>query len=96
MEEMRIMLKEYGIFLSDVDLETDLVNSPLVSALMSHYKISSKTELIKKMQERKAENMLEFVAKRMKELRVLKNEKIMNPIKTLVELVERDVHPHVE
>ena len=63
---------------------------------MSHYKLSDETELIEKMQERKAENMLEFVAKKMKELRVLHDDKIINPIKKLVELVERDVHPHVE
>lgn len=96
MEEMRVMLEKYGIFLSDVDLETDLAKGPLSSILMSHYKLSDEKELIEKMQERKAENMLEFVAKKMKELRVLHDDKIINPIKKLVELVERGVHPHVE
>ena len=48
------------------------------------------------MQERKAENMLAFVSKKIKELKVLEDDKTVNPIKRIVELVEGDVHPHVE
>lgn len=94
--ELMKMLQAHGIFLSDVDLETDLAKSSLESALMRYYKCADETALIKKMQERKAENMLAFVSKKIKELKVLEDDKIVNPIKRIVELVEGDVHPHVE
>ena len=95
-KELMEMLQAYGIFLSDVDLETDLAKSSLASVLMRYYKCNDETSLIKKMQARKAENMLAFVSKKIKELKALENDKIVNPIKRIVELVEGDVHPHVE
>ncbi len=87
------LLAPHNIFLSKVDLETDLVRSPLADSLKHFYKISDEAELIKKMKERKAENMLEYIAKKEKDLKILSGFEIVIPLTTLIAQVKKDVHP---
>lgn len=60
-EEAVRILESYGVFLASVDLETDLVKSPIYDSLRAHYGIVNKKKLISAMQRRKAENMFEFL-----------------------------------
>jgi len=60
-EEAVRILESYGVFLASVDLETDLVKSPIYDSLSAHYGIVNKKKLISAMQRRKAENMFEFL-----------------------------------
>lgn len=60
-EEAVRILESYGVFLASVDLETDLVKSPIYDLLSAHYGIVNKKKLISAMQRRKAENMFEFL-----------------------------------
>lgn len=60
-EEAVRILESYGVFLASVDLETDLVKSPIYDLLSAHYGIVNKKKLISVMQRRKAENMFEFL-----------------------------------
>ena len=57
---VREFLKSYGIYLADVDLETDLANGPLAGELSKYYMISFPSDvddLVRTMKHRKAENM---------------------------------------
>lgn len=84
---------QYGCYISDVDLETDLVYSPLEDALMEHYGNSSKTALIRAMQVKKAENMLDFLTKNHERLSILKDNPIAAPLYSLSKIIEERVHP---
>ncbi len=59
--DIREELKKYNIFLSDVDLETDMVNTDLFEKLRKYYKVDDKQQIVKAMQEKKAENMVGFI-----------------------------------
>lgn len=61
---IKSVLKTKGIFLSKKDLESDLANSPIKMNLITHYKLSEQDKpntLVRRMQERKAENMRDFL-----------------------------------
>lgn len=55
-------LEPCGIYLSEKDLETDLANSTIANQLLDHYDVSNVSDLIAKMQQRKAENMHCFIS----------------------------------
>ena len=55
-------LEPCGIYLSEKDLETDLANSDIANQLLGHYDVSNVSDLIAKMQQRKAENMHCFIS----------------------------------
>lgn len=59
--EMRCGLEKFDIFLSDIDLENDILNSELNPVLKKHYSVENEDVLISKMKERKAENMFDFI-----------------------------------
>lgn len=91
---IRGKLEKVGIFLSDVDLETDLANSGIQGELLSFYGVSDTVSLIEKMQQRKAENMRAFVCDEKTDLTVLGNDDLLKPIKVLKnKIVEMsDIH----
>lgn len=60
-KNVRKAIKEYNIYLSDVDLETDIVNTDLYGHLKAYYRTSDREAVIKAMKARKAENMVEFI-----------------------------------
>lgn len=93
-QTIRGKLETIGIFLSDVDLETDLAYSGIQEKLLNFYGENSTVSLIEKMQQRKAENMRAFVNDENTDLTVLGNDDLLKPIKVLKnKIVEMsDIH----
>lgn len=85
---IRDKLNDYGIFLSIIDLEDDLVNSKLLNSLSTYYDEVDKVKLIKIMQKRKAENMLEYIENNMDEISILKDDDIATPLHNIKKIVE--------
>jgi putative ATP-dependent endonuclease of OLD family len=54
-------LERHGLFLSEVDLETDLVNGPLQHQLKDYFQTDTLERTISAMQQHKAENMYGFI-----------------------------------
>ncbi|MDV0447526.1 hypothetical protein MsAg5_14260 [Methanosarcinaceae archaeon Ag5] len=90
---MREKLKTFNIFLSNTDLEYDLVESKLKLSLSIHYNEKDNNSIVKRMQKNKAENMLEYLEKHYDTLYILKNDDILLPLKKLVSLIAPEVHP---
>lgn len=59
----RIRATNYGLYLSEVDLETDLAKSSLYDDLKKHYNKRKCSTLVKAMQKHKAQNMMRFYQK---------------------------------
>ena len=87
-EYIRTQVKRYGLFLSDIDLENDLANSAISDDLKEYYDISDINNLVKAMQNRKAENMLDFLSEKHSKLSLLKEDRICDPLNALIEKVE--------
>ncbi|MFK4389880.1 putative ATP-dependent endonuclease of OLD family [Peribacillus frigoritolerans] len=85
-------IEKNNIFLSLIDLENDLVESNLLSSLKSFYNTRAKTSTVKKMQQAKAENMLNFLSSKFDALYCLKDDKIAEPLKRIRGLAEKVVH----
>lgn len=64
-------LKKNNIIISGKDLENDLVDSPICSSLKDHFGITDKTQLIKKMQSKKALYMYDYLKNNMYDLKLL-------------------------
>lgn len=91
---VRTYLAENGIFLSDVDLETDLSRSRLKETLKQHYGVHrAGTVLVESMKKRKAENMMEFLEKNKSSLKTLSNDPILAPLSFLIKQIDERVHP---
>ena len=87
-EYIRTQVKQYGLFLSDIDLENDLANSAISGDLKDYYDISDINNLVKAMKNRKAENMLEFLSEKHSKLSLLKEDRICDPLNALILKVE--------
>jgi putative ATP-dependent endonuclease of OLD family len=83
-------LESYGMFLSNEDLENDLVCSALHDSLMDYYEEKENEALVKKMQSHKAMNMMEYVNTRSEDLSVLADDQIMKPLKALIIKIENN------
>lgn len=90
---IRTQTVTYGLYVSDVDLESDLANSALQATLMKHYNKRSTNTLIKAMQTKKAENMMHFLSQNQASLSCLDNDKIASPLKNLRDKVSERIHP---
>lgn len=90
---IRSQLTEYNIYLSDIDLENDLANSPLRTTLLSYYKKRATSTLVKAMAEKKGENMFAFLDSCRDSLTVLNEDPIAVPLKKLKQLIEERTHP---
>lgn len=84
---------QYNIYLSDIDLESDLANSPLSITLLSYYNRRTTDTLVKAMKGKKGENMFAFLARHRDSLGVLAENPIAAPLKRLKQLVEERTHP---
>lgn len=84
---------QYNIYLSDVDLESDLANSPLSATLLSYYQRRTTDTLVKAMKGKKGENMFDFLTGYCDSLGVLAENPIAAPLKKLKQLVEERTHP---
>ncbi len=93
-KHIRASIASLGIFLSDIDLENDLAHSPLFGALKTHYHKKAVNTLVKAMQSKKAENMLDFLENNHDQLNVLSSDKIIEPLKQLAKAVEERTRPN--
>ena len=87
-EHIRTQVNRYGLFLSDIDLENDLAKSAVSDDLKEYYDISDINNLVKTMQNRKAENMLDFLSEKHSKLSLLKEDRICDPLNALILKVE--------
>ena len=89
-DEIREKLKQFDIFLSDVDLETDIAGSELIEALKAHYHCESAKKTINAMKSRKAENMYGFLSNESNanSLSLITKESLLEPFKKLCEKAE--------
>ena len=85
--------EQMGIYLSENDLENDLADSALSKVLEKHYGKSGHDALVRSMQKKKAENMLDFINNNYKELSILKGCKIAAPLEMIVKTVVERVRP---
>ena len=90
---IRTQAVTYGLYVSDVDLETDLANSHLKGALQTHYNKRTVNTLVKVMQTKKAENMMHFLSENHDVLSCLANDNIVLPLSNLKIKVEERIHP---
>lgn len=81
-------LDKHNIFLSKMDLEKDLLDSPLRPILINFYGETNDDELLKLMQNNKATSMFEFLSKNQGKLNVLRDSDIAKPLWRCKELVE--------
>lgn len=86
--------ESFGMFLSDIDLENDLANSPLQSVLFQYYGKMKVDTLIKAMQGKKAENMLGFLTEHHEALKSLAGNEVAKPLMTLKQVAEERIHPN--
>ena len=78
-EAIRKLLDSFSIQTANVDLETDLMNSPLSKALKEYYDADEEMtddEVIEQMQKHKGLNMYHFLQKKKDQLKVLKDDRI--------------------
>ncbi|MCC9070757.1 AAA family ATPase [Flavobacterium sp. F-65] len=80
-------LKLYDMYLSTIDLENDLINSPISEDLKKFYREDNVVTVVSKMQKRKAIMMYKFLRTNKDTLRKLKNDLIAKPLLRCVELV---------
>lgn len=83
---------KYNIYLSNIDLENDLANSPLRVTLLSYYHRRTTNTLVKAMKEKKGENMFAFLANHRDSLGRLAEDSIADPLKKLKQLIEERMH----
>lgn len=80
-------LEAYDMYISAKDLESDLLNSPIIEELKKYYKSENLDILILKMQKRKAIMMYEFLRDNKDSLKKLKDHNIAKPLLRCIELV---------
>jgi len=90
---VRTQAVSYGLYVSDVDLETDLANGPLKTTLLTHYNKRAVSTLVKAMQTKKAENMMHFLSHNHTSLSCLSGDNIVLPMNDLKSKVEERIHP---
>ena len=90
---IRDNIARYGIYLSNVDLETDLAHSSLKNVLKNYYEKRTDKSLVKAMQTHKAKNMMNFLSDKHSELKVLGEDDISKPLISLKNNVEERIRP---
>ncbi|MCY8345807.1 AAA family ATPase [Bacillus haynesii] len=85
-------VEKNNIYLSKIDLEHDLANSSLFSALKKFYNTGAIKSTVDKMQKAKAENMLKFLKAHFHELKCLRDDRISEPLKQIKNLAEKVVN----
>jgi putative ATP-dependent endonuclease of OLD family len=88
-------LEKYNMFLSNADLESDLYNSNLKSDLEAYFSKIESSEIINKMQKRKATFMYDFLRAKKETLVKLKDDKISSPLhacKTIIERIQNETN----
>lgn len=94
-EAMMVDLEDYNMYLSEKDLENDLINSAIKADLVRHFKNKAEADVVTVMQEKKAIRMYEFLKKNKQVLAVLDDSPIAKPLlrcKELAEAIHNDAH----
>lgn len=89
-------VEKNNIFLSNIDLENDLVSSELFGTLKKFYNTRAAASTVKKMQKAKAENMLNFLKAHISDLKCLSDNKISEPLIQIKKLAEKVVSENEE
>lgn len=82
-------LEKYEMFISNVDLETDLYNSIIKSDLEDYFNEIETNEIVEAMQKRKATFMYDFLKAKKETLHKLSTDKISDPLKACKTIIER-------
>lgn len=89
---IRELLDEYSIQTANVDLETDMLNSPLREALIEYFggNGESDEEIIAEMQKHKGLNMYHFLQKKKDKLILLKDDRIAELLYDAKDYIEKN------
>ena len=91
---IRDLLDDYFIQTADVDLETDLLNSPLRDALTEYYGDGedgiTDDDIITEMKKHKGLNMYHFLQKKKDELKTLKEDKLASLLFDAKDYIEKN------
>lgn len=90
---IRDLLEDFSIQMADVDLETDLLNSPLRKALLEYYGNEegiSDDDIIEEMKKHKGLNMYHFLQNKKDELKALKDDKLATLIFEAKDYIEKN------
>lgn len=87
-EAIRESMEEFNLFLSNVDLETDLFNSPLKQDLIDFYPELDEEDIIPEMQKRKATFMFDFLRQKKEALKKLSEDGISIPLLTCKQIID--------
>ena len=82
-------LERKNIFIADVDLETDLANSPCSTDLNDHYGTTTTLALIEKMKEHKGGTIFSFLAKYPNTLKKLTADSLSDPLKRCKKIAKK-------
>lgn len=87
-QEFAGALEDMDMYLSNIDLENDILNSPLRKAVEIYYGEKDYEGLLKKMQKSKATFMYDFLYKNQGRLKVLLDDDLSLPLVRCTEIVE--------
>jgi putative ATP-dependent endonuclease of OLD family len=90
-KEFREKLAVHDIYLSDVDLENDIMNEGLEKHILTYLSIDDKEDALKIMQKRKATFMFNFLKSKAKELVILKTSSLAKPLIACKKRVETNI-----
>jgi putative ATP-dependent endonuclease of OLD family len=86
--ELKTLLEQSNLFLSQEDLEKDLINSPLIEKLKEFYELTNEDDILVEMQTRKGGSMFEFLQKYQSDLSILSTDPISLPLLRCKEIIE--------
>jgi len=86
--ELKTLLEQSNLFLSQEDLEKDLINSPLIEKLKEFYELTNEDDILVEMQTRKGGSMFEFLQKYQSDLSILLTDPISLPLLRCKEIIE--------
>lgn len=87
-------LERFGMYLSDTDLENDIFNSILKTDLVEHFKLEEE-KIVKRMQEKKAIHMYDFLRSNRDCLAKLVDDSISKPLlmcKNIIEQIQNETN----
>ena len=90
---VRTELEHYGMYLSDIDLENDILNSALKEDILKYFSGLDNSKIIKAMQKRKASFMYNFLKNNKNCLSKLSTDSIAKPLfncKTIIEKIQNE------
>jgi len=86
--ELKTLLEQSNLFLAKEDLEKDLINSPLIDKLKEFYDVTTDTQVLSEMQNRKGGSMFEFLQQHHDDLSILAADPISLPLLKCKEIIE--------